>query len=271
VTHLDMSNNGLYNLTATELVQVLHAIPDTVTHLNISGNELGKLTATELAEVLRAIPATVTHLDISSNELGNLTATELAEVLRAIPATVTHLNIRSNELGNKKDDEFALLFEALPQTLALIDLQSNGLFTKRNAKSRDALLNSAHHLKPKLYMEVGNNGEANLARVLLPILSLTKQAIIPFDIACLILSYFLHTLAKPNALQERMIESLDKATLETAYRAHGGSWLKARLLFKGTKEQAIEQLRERADKHRQRDWEKATAKASYRTLAHFCL
>jgi Ran GTPase-activating protein (RanGAP) involved in mRNA processing and transport len=128
VTHLDLSENGLWRLTGAELAVAFTSLPAGVTHLDLSENGLWRLTGAELAVAFTSLPAGVTHLDLSWNDLGRLTGAEREEFIEVLLETGKAIQLEeplATELRKAKSSKLemygTLFYESkidLPDVLA---------------------------------------------------------------------------------------------------------------------------------------------------------
>lgn len=266
--HLNISNiNFLTSCTVQEMVKKLHGILENHDTLDISGSELSKLETAKMVRFLSVIPSHVTVLNMSECGLGSSWDKEnidkLKKIFSAIPKHITSLDISKNNIGIfKTADDLDAIMSAIPKTVIKINVSSNDLLLFKDIAHRDKVLQSLKSKDEKTEREliVKNNGEHAFARCLLPILSGVKQKIIPYDIACLILSF----LVSPEANVKSEIKKIPTKILQSHYKLSGGSFFQSRGIFlKASRDEVITTLQERANKD--------PNGASSQTLTHFCI
>ena len=122
---LNLSCNGLYNLSIEGIQSVSTAIKSSVIKLNLKGNNFGKAKmASSLGVFISNIRANLTHLNLGDNDLDELKS-ELQDLFTAIGKidSLTHLNLMRNNFKNIPPK----VFEHIPRPVTHLNLSDNDL------------------------------------------------------------------------------------------------------------------------------------------------
>lgn len=197
ISHLSLGNTEYIRPTLYNVGSALENFKSTnITHLNLT--QIGLFNQshyehgdTTLDGLHGLVNSKITHLNLSNNVPEKQpTPSGLKEVIPQLEGTsVTHLNLSNNKLGSLSNEQLIDIISAIPQQIVSINLSHNHLFAGKTEQEIDELLQRLQPYEQNGRLNISNNGESSIARVMAPLISAVSNEQLNEDCAATILTF----------------------------------------------------------------------------------